>query len=96
MPHARFHICGRVPGERPQQTVKDVAEQRRAEMRAEQGARADDFDPRTQAGRVLVDLRDDFVLADPDDLAEEPLWADADRLAQLERTVFGTRAAPDR
>ena len=43
-----------------------------------------DLDARPQPGRVLVDLRDDFVLVDPDHFAEQAGGADAYRFAQQE------------
>ena len=47
--------------ERPQQPVEDAAEQARAEPHRQRQPGAGDLDRPAQAGRVLVDLRDDLV-----------------------------------
>ena len=52
--------------------------------------------PGPQAGRVLVDLHDDLVAVEAHDLAQQRARADAHRLAQRERAVARSRAAPGR
>ena len=83
---AWFNVVCRGIGERAQETVEDPAEQRRAELDAKQSAGSGNFHARPQAGRVFVNLGDDFVSLHPDDLAQQTLLADANRLAQPKRS----------
>ena len=84
--HAGLHEKRIGAGERPQQSVEDVAEQPWTERNRERGAIALDDRARPEARRVLVDLRDDFVAVDAHDFAQQRVVADADRFAHGERT----------
>jgi hypothetical protein len=73
--------------ERAEQSVVNVTDQRGTESRRERLRGPDDTIARTQTARIFINLRDEFIVTQLDDLAEETFRADAQRLVQVERAM---------